>query len=870
MKKTLSLILAFAMCFCLATGAFASGEASGSSSSGMAGMLSMESYVVENDGSDTVTFGVYGIFEAGGEDDAAAYVIADADPASLTYVVYADRAMTEEAAGVTASVADGILTVAGVDTVENTPYYIGNDFVVDGAATPIYVVNDQYAATVDYDLNDGTTIALSAYAPGAASNSKSPVYIGCNTTLLSAADYGITDEPDATIADWWLGSGVTNAGSTLFDFGDEFYRFELSVTAYRLFQIVVDQNTTIGADFVDPTDSNGAMGSNDQYSDSISATIYAGVWDGIYTVMNDDGYLENIDGVTALDTGAVVDEETLFVVLYNAFVSPWSQLTEEGQAIAAGLNATTAAEKVEQMKAALGMEDWAVENYTTQKLACLDVLMAAAEYVTPKTMPGAELQSAIEAAGYAIVDTATADMVSLQTLLSATQISEDTEIVGEDLTTDLPTSVFITGGHVSIVDSTIVSSGSNTAAGTTGESATDMLGIVSGSPSTSTKNYNLTMANAPYRMAYGADLIAWGYDTVVDITTTTGELVISAPSGGSMAGGMYNGFGGSIYVHNASAFSAGQHLSNTLYNGTIHYYQANAIGSGRMYSSDFWGGNVVFEDSISSGGDVTDEPTSVIVKNGIFKGTASMNGYATMYFENAYIEGGNFATQNNTSLVSDAANFTLVNSVMDGSSFLTVGRSSRAIATIVDSKVILSGNTLAKLSNGSYGPGNLGEDFTEMFQTEAMIRVYGDNSIYFDGDQLQVDVAADQTLVLYVNEIVGGDIVNVGEGSFEIVAGDEYGTLYLNTEAPAASGEASAEAAVEDEAYPYFDEFRDYVAEYALADDFMSGQTGIPEDIYTAETPYVAPFCDINSVIGAMDYPDWMNANYPGVAFAAE
>ena len=76
------------------------------------------------------------------------------------------------------------------------------------------------------------------------------------------------------------------------------------------------------------------------------------------------------------------------------------------------------------------------------------------------------------------------------------------------------------------------------------------------------------------------------------------------------------------------------------------------------------------------------------------------------------------------------------------------------------------------------------------------------------------------------------------------------------------SGEASAEGA-----YPFFDEYKDYVAAYVLADDFMSGSTPAYEDTYAAETPYGTPFVDINPVIGAMDYPDWMGANHPGVTF---
>jgi hypothetical protein len=403
----------------------------------------------------------------------------------------------------------------------------------------------------------------------------------------------------------------------------------------------------------------------------------------------------------------------------------------------------------------------------------------------------------------------------------------------------------------------------------------------------------MTVANAFYRNGFGADLVAWGADTIVELTTTTGNLVISAPSNGSMAGGLYNGYGASIQVHNAIAFSGGQHLSNTLYNGTIHYIDAAAIGGGRMYSSDFWGGNVVLENTVAAGGDVTDEPTTMICKNSVFKGTGSINGYGVMYFENAIIEGGNFGTQNNTSLVSDAATVTLVNSRMDGSYLLSVGRSSRVIATLVDSQLNLSGSTLATLNNSSYGVGRLTDDFTDMFQTEAIIRTYGVNGITFDGDTLEVNVGADQSLTLYVSDIIGGDIVNVGEGTFDIVYDDAYGVLYLNSDYDAPT-HGAAETAVEDTAatatadgdmpagfdesmnagldadnYPHFAEYQDYVAEYALADSFMSSQSGIPEDIYAAASPYIAPFSDINSVIGAQDYADWMGANYPGETFPA-
>lgn len=70
--------------------------------------------------------------------------------------------------------------------------------------------------------------------------------------------------------------------------------------------------------------------------------------------------------------------------------------------------------------------------------------------------------------------------------------------------------------------------------------------------------------------------------------------------------------------------------------------------------------------------------------------------------------------------------------------------------------------------------------------------------------------------------------------------------------------------------YPHFDEYRDYVAAIAVADSFMGSQAGIPDDIYAAASPYIAPFTDICPVIGADSYVDWMNANYPGEEFPAE
>ena len=110
--------------------------------------------------------------------------------------------------------------------------------------------------------------------------------------------------------------------------------------------------------------------------------------------------------------------------------------------------------------------------------------------------------------------------------------------------------------------------------------------------------------------------------------------------------------------------------------------------------------------------------------------------------------------------------------------------------------------------------------------------------------------------------------LNVGEGCTVngIVTENADGTI---TVSPAAVTLPLFDGPAVGEAYPHFDEYKDYVAECVMADDFMAS-TAAYDDTYAAENPYGIPFIDINPVIGAMDYADWMGANYPGETFAAE
>lgn len=95
-----------------------------------------------------------------------------------------------------------------------------------------------------------------------------------------------------------------------------------------------------------------------------------------------------------------------------------------------------------------------------------------------------------------------------------------------------------------------------------------------------------------------------------------------------------------------------------------------------------------------------------------------------------------------------------------------------------------------------------------------------------------------------------------------IVTENADGTITVSPAAVTLPAEADGAG----ETYPHFGEYKDYVAAAVMADDFMAS-TPAYDDTYAAENPYGIPFVDINSVIGAMDYADWMAANYPGETF---
>ena len=729
----------------------------------LTGLLSLADYVAESKDSE-VSFDYYGMFEANKDESGdAEFVLGSADPDKIT--VYSDRELTKEAEGISAAIDGDKLTVSGLSGKDNTVLYLSTG--EDAFTTVVYVVADETDDSFTKELNDGSSIKLSEYAP---ENETSKVYIGGNQDLMDVDDFeDLADltKDDKEVADWWLHAGITNSGATMHEFGDSFYRFELSVSLYREFQIVIDVNTTADG-FTDPADCVGAMGGNDQYSDSVSANLYAGVFDGLYTEKDKDGKLKNIDGVSEIGADQKVDEEYLMTAAYNAMVSPYASLSEDGQKAAEKLletKAETAEEKAAALKDVLGIS---YGGYSTDKLNVLAVLQQLEQYVSQKDSPDAAFQEKVQS-------DPSSDMGSVIKDTAALVVDKDTDFTDESLATDEPTALYVTNGTVNLKNSLVASSGDNT-------EAASILGIESGMPAMPTKGHNMTAANAYYRDGIGAVLPAWGHNTKVYLSTTDGELMVDGPSGSaSMAGALFNAFGAAINVDGGVVFTQGQHMSNTVYNGTLHYDGSAVLNpNGRQFSSDFWGGNIVFENAVAHGGFVSDEPTTVINKNSVLKygNGGSINGYASMYYENSYIEDANYMFQNNTSLITDTGSLILVNSVLNGDSIGSVTRSEKAVIKLVDSTLNLNTGTILSIDDNLGAPISMDDaDFHEMFAAEAAIEIYGDVTINVP-EKAGFEVTSadgDEQITLYASEIDG----ELDDSNINVVLDDSYGVLHI-------------------------------------------------------------------------------------------
>ncbi len=237
------------------------------------------------------------------------------------------------------------------------------------------------------------------------------------------------------------------------------------------------------------------------------------------------------------------------------------------------------------------------------------------------------------------------------------------------------------------------------------------------------------------------------------------------------------------------AYSSAQHLTNVLYDGTVHYVDSLAIGSGRVYSSDFWGGYQVFEDTVASGGNVTDEPTTLIVKNCVYGNTAGGYGFASQYYENSILNIGGIGFQNNTSLITDAGSLTAVNCVINSSAetLSTAYKGERAIITFVDSTVNMGGSNLTTVYNRSTAaitdktvdPAEA-DAYKALFDGQMAFYFYGDVTLNTPDGSLTANVDEGSVLYIYSANLTEADITNTGAGEIVVVTDPAYGTVTVN------------------------------------------------------------------------------------------
>lgn len=542
---------------------------------------------------------------------------------------------------------------------------------------------------------------------------------------------------------------------------------------------------------------------------------------------------ENGDIVTSLGVFDTATVEFIYVGLYNAFQSAWSTLTEQGVETAAALAEAAAAydggektapddytneAKIAAVSAVvMGQEEAPAGDTPLSKLEALSVLYAVRDCVAAATYADASLAEAV-GSDYADMTQFFGHIYLGEGELEAgmTESSDDTWLVMSSydfVNTPIGTAsnaYTYLGDPVSYIDTEYDL--------TSPDTAVDGAEAAMGTLTDRGVIYNATLRNAYYREGIGSGIAIVGADTDVTMTSTDGSLVISG-SGGSMAGTAYVAFGASLLVENAVAYSSSQHLTNNLYNGTIHYLNSYAVGAGRVYSSDFWGGYQVFENSIAAGGNVTDEPTTLIVKNSVYGNSVGGNGFASQYFENSILNVGAASFQNTTSLITDTGSLTLVNSVMNssGSTLVSVTKGENLILTLADSTVNLSGNGLASLAasttinhNDSLGQGD--DVYDALFDSEIAVYLYGDNTIVTTDGTLTASIADGASLYIYgsIVDENGDEIVIDGA---QVMATEGYGTLTV----VASDEEAAEEAAASDEA-------ADTAAEEA-ADDSASGES---------------------------------------------
>ncbi len=652
---------------------------------------------------------------------------------------------------------DLTLTLSGVGAQEDNAAYIVSFILADGTqtqGTTVYVItyeNSQYATTQTLTLDglDEYSLDLTEYAI----LQNTAQQYGGSQTLFTADTYEDTaelSEEEKAVVNWYLGSAVTNAGDDWFTFGYEadYQRLEAIHFIYKYFTIEAG-NGILGF----TGDANPVGGGTTEYkffsanTTNLHAFIYEGtsffgsVADGTYTA---GGLAIITDGIdreaTLLDGYATVTGEDMLIMIYNALVSGYASLSEEGEAVQAYL--------IE----AAGVTDEDIENVKTAIAAYADVFFGEGENIDTSLITEPNLaavfyttaEEKIEALaacgitadnmGELTKGEAAAILYQLDGLQSYRSEFDNDSISGspkDDLIgffwddsnwaviTLEDGEVVYTADVQDVAGVTEQDSGSITIEGGiwfseptvgdsddayAGEPADTSLFIDGGVTVTLIDSIILSGGNvrsdSEYKFGVGGGLVALGEGTVVKIINTTGALnVIGAASYGNtvnMAGAVFAGMGAVVFYENAQIFSYSQHPSNTCYSGAVIYYNSYMTGnSGRIFSTDFFGGYVIVDSTVYDKSSINmylDETSTLLCVDTFLPGMSSANtGISQAYFQNCLIYNASsmFGFSNNTSMLDDVATGTIVNSdihfASGSNTIATVSREQKAYVTLVDS-----------------------------------------------------------------------------------------------------------------------------------------------------------------------------------------
>ena len=465
------------------------------------------------------------------------------------------------------------------------------------------------------------------HAPGNSCPKTAAYSVGGALNIFSFADFkdlaGYEDYRCAV--DWYMGSGVTNAGQTwdTFEPVGAVSRWEAAMNLYRFFTILNETGCDL-ADVADPR--------NQRYLPAVQQVCGSGIY----------GTIEN----KRFHPDDAIKVQDFLAWVYRAMNSPDSARqpgTHVDAGTAADIAAYTDATQVSQENLA-GVAGMIKASYYTPKGKTID--------------PNANV--------------ARIDMVNLLYVLSSVRAPK---VINADAEARIKGIVVVDGGKKSIDKQNLSATGINTSAIYAKNGAhvdvTNSKIATNSAMQVPTTNISEMGKGLAYRWGLDGGVLASGAGTRINISNSTASAVGEGTDKGAYV--LYSMLGGTISVKNSELHRDG-YTSMVTINGNLIFEDVKITGSGRTYSSDLGGGTITYKNVYSEkrggqggGGFMNDETTTGIFLNSTLKGDSYLSqstGMARIYMKDTTVETGSGVDfRNNTSIPWDTAEL-----VVDGGS----------------------------------------------------------------------------------------------------------------------------------------------------------------------------------------------------------